>query len=122
MTLIINNVDMTPYITATNGIKWSRNDLESPEAGRTLDGLMHRGRVGIKVRMDITCRALTAAELHTVQSILYPEYLSVTYYDPLEGRNVTKTMYTNNIPAGFLMKKKNGTELWSGVTFPLIER
>jgi len=122
MTLIVNNVDMTPYIAAQNGIKWSRNDLESPSAGRTLDGLMHRGRVGIKIRMDITCRPLTASELHVVQNALYPEYLSVTYSDPLAGGIVTKTMYTNNIPAGFLMRKTDGTEWWSGVTFPLIER
>ena len=122
MTLTVNNVDMTPYIAAKNGVKWSRNDLESPSAGRTLDGLMHRGRVGTKIRMDITCRPLKASELHTVQAVLYPEYLTVTYYDPLAGGNVTKTMYTNNLPAGFLMRKPDGTEWWDGVTFPLIER
>jgi hypothetical protein len=35
---------------------------------------------------------------------------------------VTKTMYSNNNPASFLMRKPDGTEWWSGISFPLIER
>lgn len=31
-------------------------------------------------------------------------------------------MYSNNIPAQFLIKTRNGKELWGGITFPLIER
>ena len=121
MTLTINNVDMTPYIAATNGIKRGRNDIDSPSAGRTLDGLMHRGRVAIKLRLDITCRPLTQAELDTVLDAIEPEYLTVTFGDPQKGL-VTMTMYSNSIPAQFLMQKRDGTEWWSGVTFPLIER
>ena len=54
MTFKINNVDFSKYV-ASGGLKWSRNDIDSPNTGRTLDGLMHRGRVATKIRLDITC-------------------------------------------------------------------
>ena len=124
MTLTIGTggsaVDMTPYI-ANRGVKWNRNDMDSPNTGRTLDGLMHRGRVSTKIRLDITCRPLKASELSIVLTAIYPEYVTVTYTDPMSG-TVTKTMYSNNNPASYLFKRPDGTEWWSGITFPLVER
>lgn len=120
MTLLINNVDMIPYI-ALGGIKWQRNDIDAPNTGRTLDGTMMRGRVTTKIRLDITCRPLTKAELSTVLNTIYPEFVTVTYDDPMYGR-VIKTMYSNNNPATFLMINSKGEETWNGITFPLIER
>ena len=120
MTLTINGVDMLPFI-AYQGLKWQRSDVEAPDAGRTLDGIMHRGRVATKIRLDVTCRPLTASEASTVLNAILPEFVSVTYTDPMSGL-VTKTMYSNNNPASFLMRKSDGTEYWSGITFPLIEQ
>ena len=120
MTLTINGVDMTPYI-ALGGIKWQRYDVDSPETGRTLDGVMHRGRVTTKIRLDITCRLLKAGEASIVLNAILPEYVSVTYDDPMYG-TTTKTMYSNNNPAVYQFKRPNGDEYWSGVTFPLVER
>ncbi|MBR0161959.1 MAG: hypothetical protein IJQ02_11850 [Oscillospiraceae bacterium] len=126
MTFVVNGVDFMntatgrPYI-AFNGLKWQRNDIESPKAGRTMDGNMQRGRIGTKIRMDVTCRPLTASELQIVLNAIYPEYVTVQYNDPMSGL-VTKTMYSNNNPATYLMLKPNGTEWWNGVTFPLVER
>lgn len=120
MTLTINGVDMTPYI-AYGGLKWQRNDIDSPNTGRTMDGTMQRGRVTTKIRLDITCRLLKASEVQIVLNTIYPEYVTVTYDDPMYGL-VTKTMYSNNNPAVFHIKKPSGKELWSGVTFPLVEK
>lgn len=120
MTLTINGVDMTPYI-AYGGLKWSRNDIDAPNTGRDMSGLMHRGRVSTKIRLDVTCKLLKANELRTVLTAIIPEYVSVTYDDPLYG-TTTKTMYSNNHPAVYQLRKNDGREFWSGVTFPLIER
>lgn len=111
---------MIPF-TAYQGLKWERADVEAPDAGRTLDGIMHRGRVSTKIRLDVTCRPLTASEAHTVLQAIQPEWVTVTYDDPLYG-TVTKTMYSNNIPASFLICHKDGTEWWGGIAFPLIEQ
>lgn len=119
MTLKIDGTDVMPYI-ANQGLKWQRADIEAADAGRTMDGKMHRGRVATKIRLDITCRPLTGSELNTLLNLILPEYVTVLYSDPMYG-SVSKTMYSNNNPASYLLKKPDGTELWSGVTFPLIE-
>ena len=120
MTLTINGIDITPYI-AYGGLKWSRNDIDAPNTGRAMNDLMYRGRVATKIRLDVTCKLLKGEELRTVLNTILPEYVTVTYDDPMEG-TVTKTMYSNNNPAVYQLKKPDGTEYWSGVTFPLVER
>lgn len=114
-------VDMIPYIAHEEGLKWQRGDIDSADSGRTMDGIMRRGRVSTKIRLDVKCRPLKSAELGIVLNAILPEYITVTYSDPMYG-TVTKTMYSNNNPAVFLQRRPDGTELWSGVTFPLIER
>lgn len=122
MVLSINGIDMLPYI-ARQGLKWSRNDIDGPNAGRSsMDGSMIRDRVSVKARLDITCRPLTSSEKKIVFQAIYPEFVTVTYTDPISDETVTKMMYSNNISASFLMRKSDGTEWWSGITFPLIER
>lgn len=111
--------DITNYI-AFQGLKRSRNDVDGPEAGRTLDGTMHRARVATKIRYDVTCRPLKKSELNTLEGLIMPEYIYVKISDPYYG-TVTKYMYANNTSAAFCIRKKDGTEWWSGITFPLIE-
>lgn len=120
MEIRINDTDITDYI-AFRGLKWQRSDLDAPNSGRTLDGLMHRSRVASKIRLDISCRPLKAAELQTLLNLILPEYVTVSYDDPMEG-HVAKTMYSNNNPASYCILKPDGTEWWSDVSFPLIER
>lgn len=117
MMLKINGVDILPYIEQ-KGIKWQRNDLDGSNAGRTMDGVMHRERISSKVRLDITCLPLTSEGAKTVLNAIYPEYVEVEYVDPMYGYSI-KTMYSNNTPATYIDTE---TDLWEGITFPLIER
>lgn len=121
MTLEIDGVDIVPYI-AYNGFQWQRSDVDGEGAGRMLDGTLERNRMATKIRLDITCRPLTSKETSLVLTAIMPEWVTVRYYDPQRGQIVTKTMYSNNNPAQFLIKRRNGEELWSGITFPLIEK
>lgn len=121
MVLKIDGVDMVDYI-AYGGFKWQRSDVDGSDAGRDLSGKMRRNRVATKVRLDITCRLLKSEELEVVLTAVMPEYVTVKYYDPQQGIVVTKTMYSNNNPATFQLKRPDGTVWWSGVTFPLIEQ
>ena len=116
----INGTDITKYI-AFGGVKWSRNDVDGPNAGRTISGLMIRDRVATKIRLDITCVPMKLPELRMLLNLILPEFVSVTYDDPMQG-TVTKTMYANNNGAQFAIKKKNGTEYWENISFPLVER
>ena len=111
--------DLTPYL-AFGGLKWSRNDVDASDAGRDQSGLMHRARVGLKIRLDGTCRPLLQEEATIVLQAIKPEWLQVRYFDLQEGAIVTKKMYSNNIPATFLLQR--GTDqYWEGIAFPLIE-
>lgn len=133
--IAINGTDITDYI-AHQGVKWSRNDVDGPSAGRTLSGLMIRDRVATKIRLDITCRPLKNDELRTLLNLILPEFVTVTYDDPMYGE-VSKVMYANNNPATFLLKREpaipdlwwtchdsepSAFEYWTNVTFPLVER
>ena len=120
MTLTIGSTDITPYI-AYKGIKWQRADVDSAQATRTLDGSLQRARVATKIRLDITCRPLTAAEAATILALIQPEWVTVTYSDPMSGTRSNVVMYSNNNPASYLMQK-GSTEYWDGITFPLIEK
>ena len=122
MRVSINGKDITKYI-AFQGFQWQRSDVDGPNAGRSLDNAyLFRDRVATKIRLDITCRPLTDAEASEVLKLIQPEFVHVTYYDPQEGAEVTKEMYSNNIPASFLIARSDGTAYWGGITFPLIER
>lgn len=113
-------IDMTPYI-AHGGVARQRADVESPDAGRTLDAKMHRSRIARKLRLDITCRPLTSAEAKIVLDAVEPEWIDVVYDDPHDGANSRKTVYSNNIPATIAMTK-DGVDYWEGIVFPLIEQ
>ena len=134
MTLTIGSgasaVDITPYVKF-GGVKITYSDLDAPNSGRDLAGLMHRGRVATKVRLDVECKPLTTAEASIVLQAIQPEYVTVTYTDLRAGTNVTKTMYSNNIPATYALRKEYRVpgqqnplvrEYWTGLTFPLVER
>lgn len=118
--LVIDGTDITNLV-AENGINWSRNDLDGPNAGRTLSGLMIRDRVAVKIKLEVKCRDLSDAEIRTLLNVLYPVYLSVTYEDPIYGV-VTKEMYSNNNKATLGYIDTAGKKKWKSVSFPLIER
>lgn len=120
MYIAIDGHDITPYI-AYGGLDWSRNDVDDPDTGRSLSGLMRRGRVATKIRMDITCRLMTITEAKQILNWILPEYVTVTYDDFMYGRR-TGTFYANNNKLKYQLKKVNGTEYVSGFTFPLVER
>lgn len=120
MTFLIDSVNLLPYVAA-DGFKWSLNDLDSEDAGRTLDGVMHRGRVAYKRKIQIECRPLNTYQLSVVLNAILPEFVSVTYDDPLTGSVHTCTMYCSTRPANMKMAFQND-ELWDGISFSLIER
>lgn len=120
MVFKINGVNCLPFVD-DEGFQWSRNDIESPGAGRTMDGTMQRGRVAIKKRLDVTCRPLTSAESQTLLNLIKTEFVEVTYTDPMDGM-VIATMYSNNVPATIMSIDEDGNPLWKGIKFPLVQK
>ena len=118
----VNGVDILPY-TKDSGIKWQRNDVESPNAGRTMDGAMHRGRVAIKFRADFDIRDLHTEDAMMILNLILPEFVEVeTNVHPLYGYVVT-SFYSNNVPATCMtIDEETGDAIWTGISFPMIEQ
>ena len=120
MNLRINGTSIANYVKA-GGVKWQRNDVDGPNAGRLLDATMERDRVAIKITLEITCRPLRKAEALNLLGLISPEFVTVSYDDPMTGaRNVQ--MYSNNVPATYIWQDAAGVEWWDGIAFPLVEK
>ena len=115
-----NYVDITPYI-AWQGLTFSRNDVDAPDAGRDMTGLMHRGRVAVKEKMNIQTVPLTKAQSSMIQTLLYPATITVQV-TPYPRTNAAQTfsMYTNNVKVTYIIHRASGEDLQS-LSFPLIE-
>lgn len=113
-------VDITPYI-AWQGLSFSRNDVDSADAGRDMSGLMHRGRVAVKEKMTVNTIPLTRVQSAWIQTLLYPESFQVRV-NPYPRTNTTKTfwMYSNNVKVSYVIHKGNGDDLET-LSFPMIE-
>lgn len=117
--------DITPWI-AWQGLTFSRNDVDAPQAGRDMSGYMHRGRVAQKEKMQITTVPLTRAQMTQLHQLIDPEtfYVRVNPY-PKTNAPHTMSMYSNNLQTSYIIFKKR----WNGVIdedlqtakFPLIE-
>ena len=120
MTVTIDTTDITKWIKY-QGITFSRNDVEAPDAGRDLSGLMHRGRVAVKERMDIETVPMGKADVAALQALLLPETFSVTV-NPYPNTNASKTMtmYSNSIKTTYIIHRANGEDIQS-LSFPLVE-
>lgn len=117
--LIINGQDFTDFLLA-GAIGWSRNDLDSADTGRTLDGIMHRTRIAMKRKLAFTCRELTTDEIMRLNEALSPTFVQVTYLDPMSGV-ITKTFYGSTVESTVQMSY-DGETYWTGTTFNLIEQ
>ena len=112
-------IDITPLIKY-GGLTFSRNDVESPDSGRTLDGLMHRGRVAVKEKMEVQTIPLNKTQIASLETLLYPETIEVRVNPyPQTNASKTMTMYTNNVKSTYIIKQASN-EIQS-VSFPLIE-
>lgn len=113
-------VDITPYI-AWQGLTFSRNDIDDPDTGRDMSGLMHRGRVASKEKMQVNTIPLTKSQSSALQALVYPESFQVRV-TPYPRTNAAQTfvMYSNNVQVKYLIRKSYGEELQT-LSFPLIE-
>ena len=120
MVFMINGTDICPYVV-DDGIEYTMNDLDGPNAGRTVSGLLIRDRVAVKDSWKITCRPLTGEQLAIILSLIYPEWVLCSYTHPMTNTVVTKTLYSNNRTVQFRHTDGN-KDFWGGISFPLIER
>ncbi len=104
-------------------IQWSRNDLDSDETGRTLDGLMYRSRIAVKRKLQVSCARMTTEQIATLNNALLPQFITVTFLDPLSGGYYTGTFYGSTVQATTQIYDDCLDETyWSDTSFNLIEK
>ena len=92
--------NFTP-IKAPSQMTWRVQDISAPDAGRTLDGVMHKERLalpgGQKRKLELSWNVVIfGEESRTILQAFTPEYVELMYPDPQEGAVVTKTFYTGD--------------------------
>lgn len=114
----IGGLNITSWI-ADSGFQWERNDIDSPNSGRDMNGTMRRSIVARKDKMQITCRSITSNQLTQLFNALASTTISVTYTVP-GGSSRTSTFYNSKKSAGVVQDIGNEI-LYDGVSFDLIE-
>lgn len=108
------------YIKTPSSLSWGLQDISAEDAGRTDDTIMHKNRVGQKRKLDLGWQACTPDEAHEVLSAFNPEYVNVTYWDPLDNATVTRNFYTGDKEAPVKMWTV-GKKLYEKISFSVIE-
>ncbi len=119
--LKIDGNDFTPFIKA-GGYQISRNDQEGSGAGRTLAGSYRRDRVGVKHKIDISCKPLTEGQTKILLRAIYPEYIQVEYWCPRREALIVAKCYSDNVPTTHMSTNlDNGQIQWAGIDFQIVE-
>lgn len=100
--------------------------VNSPDAGRDMDGLMYIEKITEKRTIGLTWLALKPSEAHAIlNAFLAQHYFTVTYFDPAlnsdESETTTKTFYLGDVSSAVKLwtaKKK----LYANLSFNIIER
>ena len=118
--LRLNGTDIVDYIEE---IKWSDNDLDGPEAGRTLDTVMHRYKLGSKHRADIKLVPLESEKIVPIMSILKNQYFTCeTDMIPDSYGGISRTMYNSTRSGNISIVTTDGKIKHKDVSFNIIER
>lgn len=87
------------------------------ESGRNAKGQMLRDRIAVKRKISCEWPPLTDGEISIILKAVQNVFFEVTYPDPMEGMEVTKTMYVGIRSAPMLHKGK-----WQNLKMNFIER
>lgn len=114
-------VDISGYIKY-QGIKFSRNDVDGPNAGRTIqNALMIRDRLSTKSKWNIETVPVTQDIAYMIEQLLMPEFFSVRTDYGTPGRLTTYEVYANNVNRTPVIWRRSG-DYYVTLTFPIVER
>lgn len=118
--LRLNGLDIIKDIEE---IKWSENDLDAPNSGRSLDGMMQRGKVASKRRADIKLRDQKAQRANLILSILRNQYfICETDLAPSDGSGLVMQMYNSTRSGSVRIVNTDGKIVHKDIAFNIIER
>ena len=106
--------DIVP-LAATNGISWKRTPIKAGNDTVMADGTIYEDTIGWRYEWFFKFKPMTAAALASLLNLLNAGYMTVQYTDPGTNALASTTYYVSGVPAGYLVKRQNGTEYWGGL-------
>ena len=95
------------------------SDISKSDAGRTEDTVMHKGKVGQTISLNVGWESLTTAELSTLLKQFDKEYISLVYLDAKAGDFLTAEFYVGDRASPMYNSKLN---LWDSLEFSIIKQ
>ena len=105
-------------------MEWSLNAVNSADAGRTQSGTMVTDLITRKRKIALTWAIPHQADAAAIlAAFTATEHFTVNYFDPLDGRNVTRTFYLGTPEAPFRSYQVNcvGGTTFRTLSFDIIE-
>lgn len=76
---------------------WGLQDVSDPEAGRTqVNAKMYKGRIAQKRTISLSWAGTTPAETAAILQAFNPEYIFMSYTDPMSNTVETREFYTGD--------------------------
>jgi len=88
---------------------------------RTANGQMSRSRVAVKRQIEMEVGAMLWGALSSLLREMTDEFFSLTYPDPLTGRQATKTFYVGDRQAAVAVIRDD-QYWWEGLRMTLTEQ
>lgn len=101
--------------------EWNIQDVSLGESGRDDTGYMFKARVTRKRKINLEWQGVKPSVAKTLLEAFQPEYVNVTYFDPLDGASATRTFYTGDqaLPVKIW---STDNKIYETVSFNIIER
>lgn len=100
---------------------WGLQDISAAESGRTDDAIMHKNRVGQKRKLGLQWNGTDKQATARILQAFNPEYVHVTYEDPMSGSLETREFYVGDRTA-MVAVWQTGNKRYESVGFDIIER
>ena len=114
----IDGLNIAKYIESW---AWEYNDIDAPKSGRTLDAVMHRGRLTDKRKINVSLVPVTATELAPIIAGLRTQYVTIRTNMLPEGP-VSYAAYNSARSGGISVIGTDGIIRHKDVKFNIIER
>lgn len=102
-------------------VTWSLQDISSPNAGRTLDGVMHKDRVAQKVKLTCKWAAMPASEASILlRNVNSQVNFRLTYFDLMSNGLRTATFYVGDRSSQYKWIRDD-SKIVENVSFDFIE-
>ena len=104
--------------------EWGLMDVSSDDAGRVMDAsaTMYKQRIAQKRKLNCAWQNPTAETVSTVLKAVNPEYISVRYWDAMDGGWETRTFYVGDRSAPLRWFQILDGTRYEELSFDLIER